>query len=93
MNCCHKLSLSSAVTHEFVGPDDGIVHLTRGTLTFFGSKKRQCGRTLGMKEEAPSVRHGVGMSTALFDVISLIQVTFVNLTGHVTSRSYSTEPA
>jgi len=30
--------------------------------------KRQCGRTLGMKEE---VRHGVGMSTALFDVISL----------------------
>jgi len=27
--------------------------------------KRQCGRTLGMK------RHGVGMSTALFDVISL----------------------
>ena len=29
---------------------------------------------MGMKEEVPSVRHGVGMSTALFDVISLIEV-------------------
>jgi len=32
---------------------------------------------MGMKEEVPSVRHGVVMSTALFDVISLIQVTFL----------------
>jgi len=38
-----------------------------------------------VKEEVPSVRHGVVMSTTLFDVISLIQVTF--LTGHVTSQN------
>jgi len=32
--------------------------------------KGQCGRTLGMKKEVPSMRHGVAMSTALFNTFS-----------------------